>query len=290
MTIKDSLIENLSGGPLIQSDLGLATNVVLERVTGRGGSGRFYNSENIKSLTIRNCTLDKTGGIYVLKAQPGATILITRNKARNIQYGGSLRQFVQFNQVTTAAIDVSWNEVINVFGQSRVEDNVSVFESAFAKIHDNYIQGGLPDHCGRGFSGSGIMLDSGAHDNEVWNNQIVETTNTGIGIASGWDNKVHDNRLVFDGKLDDGTTLAAANVGVYVWNYDSNPNWANNSAWGNVVGWINAAGSRNDWWLPNCSGNCANTSLGGTLDHSRELAEYQSWLGKLAANAITVGA
>ena len=134
------------------------------------------------------------------------------------------------------------------------------------------------------------MLDSGAHDNEVWNNQIVETTNTGIGIASGWNNKVHDNRLVFDGKLDDGTTLAAANVGVYVWNYDSNPNWANNSAWGNVVSWINAAGSRNDWWLPNCSGNCADTSLGGTLDHSRELAEYQSWLGKLAANAITVGA
>ena len=34
----------------------------------------------------------------MLKAQPGATILITRNKARNIQYGGSLRQFVQFNQ------------------------------------------------------------------------------------------------------------------------------------------------------------------------------------------------
>ena len=60
----------------------------------------------------------------------------------------------------------------------------------------------------------------------MYANQVVDTTNAGIGIAGGWNNKVHDNRIVSDGKLDDGTPLAAANVGLFVWNMYGDPGWA----------------------------------------------------------------
>jgi hypothetical protein len=292
VTIKDSVVENLGSGELIHADAG--AQVTVERVTGNGGEGRFFVGDNVKAATIRNNTLSNTGGIYFLGAQAGATILVTKNKQRNLQTPPGLvhSSFCQFDKVTTATIDVSWNEVINTFGQSETSgDMISAYKSAYAKIHDNYIQGAYASTAGGSHPGSGIMIDEvGSHDNEVYSNQIVDTTNAGIGISAGSNNKVHDNRLVFDGKLDDGTTLAAANVGVYVWNYYNDGVWANNEGWGNTVGGVNATGQRNDWWTPDCAGRCSNTPLAGALDHAKEVAEYQLWLNKLGANGISIGA
>ena len=191
-------------GDLVLADPG--ADVRLMHVTAEGGSARFFVSDLIKSLTIRKCTIVRTGGIHIVGAQPSANISITRNAMRNVESpDGSPRQFVQFDKVTTATIDVSWNEVVNSFGQSAAEDVISLYQSAFAKVHDNYI-GRLSWFASAGFSGSGVMVDgNGAHDNEIYANQIVETTNAGIGVSAGWNNKVHDNKLVFDGKLDDGT-------------------------------------------------------------------------------------
>jgi hypothetical protein len=280
----------LSGsGDLLR--VGAGANVAVDHVTGNGGTGRFFIGENIKSVTIRNCSLNKTSGIYVLSAQPGASIQITRNRQSNIQSPGGARQFAQFDKVTTASIDVSWNEVINTFGESAAEDVISLYQSAFAKVHDNYIRGAYPGSASAGFSGSGVMVDgNGAHDNEIYSNQIVETTNAGVGVSAGWNNKVHDNRLVFDGKLDDGTPLAASNIGVYVWNSNPDPGWSNNQAYGNVVGWVNSSGARNDWWLPDCSGNCTNSAVSGAVNHATEVAEWTSWNAKIAANGVQVGA
>ncbi len=191
----------------------------------------------------------------------------------------------------TATIEVSWNEIVNTFGQSAAEDVISVYQTSFAKIHNNYIRGAYPASASGSFSGSGIMVDAaGSHDNDIYSNQIIETTNAGIGISAGWNNKAHDNRLVFDGKLDDGTTLAASNTGIYVWNSNPDPGWSNNQAYGNVVGWVNSSGARNDWWMPDCSGNCANTGFAGTVDHAAEVAEWTTWNNKLAANGVTIGA
>jgi hypothetical protein len=266
--------------------------VTLDHVTGNGGTGRFFRSDYFKSVTIRNCTLNKTAGIYLNAPQSGASIVVTRNRQSNVQPLSIKTQFVQLDHVTTATIDISWNEVVNAFGQSGVEDNISLYATAYAKVHDNYIQGAYPSSATGGFSGSGIMSgEQRGHDNEIYNNQIVDTI-TGIGIAGGSNNSVHDNRLVFDGRLPDGTVLTAANVGIFVWNMDNDPSWSNNQAYGNTIAWMYWNGSslvRNDTWLPHCTGNCSNTSL-ITVSITDETAELARWHNKLAAAGITVGA
>jgi Right handed beta helix region len=276
-------------GDLVLAEQG--ANVTLADVTGRSGSdtGRFFTGDAVARLTIRNCTISSTGGIYVHGAQPNTRITITRNRHVNVKASDGFRSFAQLDGVSTAAIDVSWNEVVNAFGQSRVEDNISLYRTSFAKVHDNYIQGGYPSSAVGGYSGSGIMIEQGSHHNEVYSNQVVETTNAGIGIASGHNNTIHSNRLVFDGKLENGTRLAAANVGLYVWDATDDPLWANNQAWGNAAAWVNANGKRNDWWIPHCSGRCENTRLRGVVNNERERAERRLWLEKLEATKIVVG-
>ena len=290
VTIKNSFVTNVGDGTLIESEIGLASNVTIEGVHAKGGSGRFFVGEGIKSLVVRNSEILRTGGIYVLKTQPGGVISVTRNKQRDVQGAAGLRQFLQLNEVTTATIDVSWNEIVNTFGRSRVEDNISIYKSAFAKVHDNYIQGAYPSGADERFAGSGIMIEGGSHNNEIYSNQIVDTTNAGIGIFAGYNNRVHSNRLVFDGRLWTGEKLAGANVGIFVWNATRDPSWANNQAYGNYVGWVNAKGSRNDWWLPHCSGSCGNVQFSGAISRASEFTEYVGWLRKLSARRITIGA
>ena len=293
VTIVDSTITNRAGGTLVQSDLGLGTSITLKRVTANGGSGRFFVGENIQSLSVRNCTINKTGGIYVFKGQHAASIRITRNRQRNIQRGAEYHQFAQFNQVTTATIDVSWNEVINIYGRSEVEDNINIFKSSHAVVHDNYIQGAFPRYYTDSYSGSGIMVgDDGGSYNLVYDNQIVDATNVGIGIVGGHDNEVRNNRVVSDGKLDDGTSLMAANVGVVVWNAYSDTEWANNHAVGNVIAWVHAGPYRNDMWFPHSpsSDYALNKGLRVRVTHATELREHELWLRKLVTNRIQIGA
>jgi parallel beta-helix repeat protein len=134
------------------------------------------------------------------------------------------------------------------------------------------------------------MVDSpSAHDNTIYSNQVVDTTNVGIGISAGSNNVVRNNVLVSDGKLDDGTALAAANVGIYVWNMYHDPGWGTNEAYGNGVGWISAASVRNDWWLPDCSPKCSNIRLRRPINHAREAAMYRAWRAKLRRNGIRIG-
>lgn len=291
--IQNSMIKNSGGSHLIDANYpGVNLTVLRSTLEGAtGGTGMAVYGYGFKSIRIENCTINHTWGIRLDNIQSGGTIVVTKNKGSNISRDVS--NLSHFFQAATnhqpATIEVSWNEVIGAFQRTGVEDIINIYDAGFAKIHDNYLQGAYPQNAGDGFSGSGIMLDSSAHDNEVYNNQVVDTTNAGIGIASGWNNKVHDNRMVFDGKLDDGTVLAASNIGLFVWNYDNNPYWANNDAWNNVVGWIRYDGQRNDSWLPNCSGNCSNSGLPNPITHSTELAEYQSWLNKLAANGVVIG-
>ncbi len=294
VTIQNSLVENYDTGVLIHAEPG--SEVTISGVTGRGGAGRFFLGNAVKSARIRNNTLERTAGIYFLSAQADATIVVTRNKQRNLQTPPDLvhSSFCQFDKVTTAAIDVSWNEVINTFGKSMTSgDMISIYESAFAKVHDNYVEGAYPSAPDGSHSGSGVMIDSaGAHDNEVYLNQIVATTNAGIGISSGWNNRVHHNRLVSDGKLSDGTSLAAANVGVYVWNASGDPGWSNNRATGNVIGWIRAGRYRNDMRFQDApsSDYALNRRLANPITFSTESKEHRVWLAKVKANRVRIGA
>ncbi|HEX7463129.1 MAG TPA: hypothetical protein VF317_13250, partial [Dermatophilaceae bacterium] len=61
---------------------------------------------------------------------------------------------------------------------------------------------------------------------------------------------------------------------------------------GNVVGWWKArSGSRNDWWLPDCSGTCSNTRLNANapVTLTDEAAEDTIWQTKLRDAGVTVG-
>ena len=272
----------------------LAVNVTIKNVTAFGGSGRFFEAEGFKSVTIRNCTIDKTAGIGLSVPVAGATVVVTRNKQRNVQRdaGGALRQFLQFNQVTNASVDVSWNEIINVFGESSVEDVISVYRSAHVRAHDNYIQGGYPATLAGEYSGGGITIEEGSYDNEIRNNVVVDAINVGIGIAGGHDNLVSGNKVVSDGRLEGGALFAAANVGLVVWNSNSDPAFANNHATGNTVGWVRYDGKRNNMWFRDApfSDYALNVEMPDSITDSTENTEWSVWLAKLGANGIKVGA
>ena len=293
VTIQNSSIENTANGDLIDANYpGAQLTVRNTSFKGPvGGTAKAIFGYGFKSVDVENCTILRTWGIRLDNIQSGGSIVVTKNKASNIQ--GSATDASHFFQaadnVNSSTIEVSWNEIIGQFQQTYVADVINIFDSGFAKIHDNYVQGAYPQTLGGGFSGSGIMLDTGAHDNQVYNNQVVDTVNTGIGIAGGYNNQVHDNRMVFDGRDDAGDLFAAANIGLYVWNYENESDWANNDAWNNVIGWIKADGTVNNAWLPDCSGTCANTGLPGPITHATEQAEYQNWLNKLASNNIQIG-
>jgi hypothetical protein len=113
--------------------------------------------------------------------------------------------------------------------------------------------------------------------------------NYGVAIAAGHDSSYHHNWVISDGVLDEGTRAAAQNVGIYVWNSSNSAHFSSNSANSNEVGCLNSSGSRNDWLLPQCSGDCANSRISGPVDASLEAAEYDRWLRKLSAANVTVG-
>jgi parallel beta-helix repeat protein len=297
VVIVDSTVKNLSGGNLVATTPGLPVDVTMTRVTGYGGTGLFFSSRGFKSVTIQNCTIFRTGGINLVRPTAGGTVVVTRNRQRDVQRDprGELRHFLQLHDVTgVPAVDVSWNEIVNVFGQSSIEDVISIYRSAHVSVHDNYIKGAYPATSKGAYSGSGIMIEEGSYENEVFGNQVVDTTNVGIGIAGGRDNRVYGNKVISDGKLDNGTPLAAANVGIFVWNSKSNAGWANNRATGNTIGWLSAAGVRNNMWFPDAPGSdyALNTGIADDrlITRSQEQAEWTAWLAKLAANGIRVGA
>lgn len=289
--------------------------------------GRFVSLQNFDNVHLEHDTLDGTSGIYLgyyLGDHTSAdTIKVIANAALNIDgrhsdgAGGFLTgpadyDDVQFCQIgyasALAGVEIAWNDVVNLPGQSRVEDNVSIYKSSGTAgspidIHDNFIYGAYPALPGtQAYSGGGIMLGDGvggslaadcgyviAHDN-----QVIATTNYGIAITAGHDSSFYNNRIIASGVLPDGTLIAAENVGAAIWNAAADPFFANDSAYNNTIGWMgfNASGqpARNDWWLPSATIKTGNVSLPGPITRQTELAEYVLFARKLAAAGLTVGA
>ena len=106
-----------------------------------------------------------TSGIYIYNYKgdhsAGQTVKILNNVANNIDgrfsdgHGGFSvnSEDVQFFQSNAAhglsGAEIAWNQVINTPGQSRVEDNISIYDSSGTAgnpiaIHDNFIQVLIP--------------------------------------------------------------------------------------------------------------------------------------------------
>src|SRR5882762_2174350 len=98
--------------------------------------------------------------------------------------------------------EIAWNEFINEPFISRAEDVISIYNSAGTQaspllIHNNYIQGAYPgDPVSDGYTGSGITVETNSSFVIVHSNQVVTTTNVGIGIAGGHDVQITNNRVI----------------------------------------------------------------------------------------------
>ena len=298
-------VRNLAGGPLIDAEHG-AVQLTVDRVLGYGGSsdstsGRFLSARGFKSVTIRNSTIEYTRGIDLALGAPNSSVLITRNRHKNVQGRGSTAagNFVQLRVLTTTAIEVSWNEVVNEYNKSQGEDIISVYHTSNARIFDNMLwHQSMPGNAYNTSTQGGITLDGsdagpGVHNNIVERNQVVD----GMGIITyatvgGNNNMLIDNRVIADRLLPNGQVKGngAGTACTII------PGGQNNHAHGNVVGYIDRDGGAPNFGLAGAAEAHAaellnNTSLPmASITAAAEQTEWTFWQQKLATNGITIGA
>ncbi len=311
------------------------TGYALNPLTGGSFPGRFLAVYKAVNLRVENNTLYGTSGMYInlFVGNPaaGQTIKILRNQIRNVdgRYVNALGKFtenrhsvqaVQFNRIVRVPnIEIAWNEVINEPGKSAVEDNINIYESSGTaaspiRIHNNYIYGAYAPNPlkAQNYSGGGILLGDGAKDSmdiaggyaEVYNNQVINTSNHGVAIAGGHHHKVYGNRVLSSGLLPGGAIDPNANVGMYVWNIKGGTGreaatFVNNTVQKNTVGWkrFGPAGKEyyHNLWTPSCleaAGNVCkdNQDWPVPVTQDVERQEFVFWQKKLQDAGLLVGA
>jgi hypothetical protein len=255
------------------------------------------------------------------------TIVIRANRARNLNgllsdgngsylpgEGSSVSaaHFIQFDSVRSVPrIEVGWNEVVNYPGQSLVDDNIDLYRSSGTangplEIHDTYIQGAYPYRAQDAYAGGGIETRGTPTDsvqetpafNSIHDNQVIGTVNYGIKFAAGHDNTAFNNRVISSGMLADGTKIAAEDVGlVNGGSVGQSSIVYNNTMRDNVVGWncwkpsCAQEGYRKDQFFPASPEDYSANSVMSTrsITFNMEDSEYQVWLNKMSAAAVSVG-
>jgi hypothetical protein len=279
--------------------------------------GRFLDVDNFVRAVVENNYMENTAGIYFSRYRgtnrAGQTISVYGNIARNIDGrfsngdGGWLtsaadqdeyRHFVQLNEVYGIKnVDISWNQVVNLPGESRVQEGISIHESSGTRrspisIHDNYIYGAFP--FGKGdvpdYTGVGILLsDNGSSYVEAFGNQVVSTGPVGIAISSGHDNRFFDNRILSSGRLADGKDIHFSNVGAAIWNFNDEPDFSRNSGYDNELGWVDGRGRRNDAWVPDAQQWYGNDRINGKITLKTEKGEWKLWQQRVAEAGVSLG-
>lgn len=303
VVIQDSIIENTTSTGYCAYSNTSANNITFRRCTFRtpaGGSGRALNTGGSANLVVENCTLTRTTGLYIQGPTVGASILIAKNSVLNIQGGPFNTVFFQVNGATSVASGiVEWNQVVNLYGQSLVEDVISIYGSSGFIVRNNFVHGGYPATPTSGHSGMCCNLGDGSGNNNIaHDNQFVAYTNGGIGLVSGSNNHAYNNRVIADGRLDDGTEMTWSNTGLIC--YTTIPG-NNNTLYNNYVGWMQGTGfghpiARADYYCPTADNNVETDNTFAYGNHSTPItkadedAEWTIWQTKLTANGITVGA
>ncbi len=345
-TAEPVLIEHASltgRGPLIAVAAEHADVTVRETVgTGQNPGivgrppGRFLTAESFDRVTVEHCRLVGTAGIYLLTNTPGheAAVRVIANRAEDIdgrcsdgrggwlgfndrkpkgggraEHGYVAVQFLQLDKVRGPGMEVAWNEVVNAPGRSRVEDNLSVYDSGGTaasplSVHDNCVRGAYTIDPARGghpadadrayswdYSGGGLMLGDGATPAFVRavDNVVVGTANYGIAVAAGHDITFDRNRIVSAGVLPDGRPVAAQNVGAYVWDagHGKHPFYGDGGT-GNVIGWVKGRG-RNDSWTPDAGTWVGTVPLADPVTPADEEAAVAEWTARAKRVGVTVG-
>lgn len=308
---------HLIDGAVDGIDLSVIDSVGVGLNPSRDGSvpGRFVNLRDPERVLIEHNELNGTSGIrlegymgrrgddtYRIRANRATNVdgrMSTGNGFSNEDSNAALVQFVQFVEVQAVpGIEVSWNDVRNEPGHSRVEDVVSVYESSGTpngpiSLRHNFIDGAYPaDPTSDQYTGGGIMLGDGpsaAHVNAA-QNMVLNTTNYGIAVSAGGDMSITGNYVLSTGLLPDGRALPAQNVGIYVWNSQQASNFGKVRVLDNVVRWERPEhGSSNDHWLPDVSTVTTDDSYDGMITDQLIDAAYASWLCQTQEAYITIG-
>ncbi len=311
-------------------------------VAGRS-PGRFLSAGSFDRMVVEHCRLDHTAGIYLLTnvgRRDGAVRIVanvatnidgrksdghggwltfndrTSNRDGHVEHGYAVVQFAQLDKVRAPDMEIGWNAVTNEPGQSRVEDNVSVYESGGTAghpllIHDNLVRGAYTVDPARGdardadwsydwsYSGGGLMLGDGpaatvrtaASFVRATGNVIVGTSNYGIAISAGHDISFDHNRIVSCGALSDGRPITAQNVGAYVWDAGhgkARGTFLANGGRDNVIGWVKGR-ARNDSWTPDAAAWTGTTRLPDAVTAADETAAAAGWRNRATRAGITVG-
>lgn len=316
--------------------------VVLENCAVKSTTRTLVIVNAGSNVTIRNCyfegsatpndagyravfantasSITVTGSDFVhiapFKAAGGTpTISVTHNRVRDVIgdetncCGGGYAPAFQLSNLTSPSTEIAWNEVVNLPGQSNMEDAVNLFGASGTvanpiRVHDNFVWGAYPLPITDEYSGGGILTgDGGGGTNnvEVVDNQLVGTTNYGIQIGGGNNVRFERNRAVASGLTADGTVIRAMNTNPF-WTYQKAP--TNSSMSNNVFGWMRPPGGylepnnprwhRVDSWMPACGTNgnvcTGNRSLTANpsqrITYADEQAEFEPWVAKSAGQPI----
>jgi len=309
VTIK-GWVRNLSatsGQPLIDADFSGA-RVTVEDLYAYGGypwqnSGRFLWTGNHHTLIVRQCRVQHTTGIEVGTGLAGqGQVLIARNYFDRIQGSAPagviqrVGNMVQFRTCITPDIEVSWNEVWNVYGESFQEDIVSVYHTSNVRVLNNFFFHQSEQNNTLNSSFGGITLDasdSGAPVNGCYvaGNHLIDGGSITLwpNAGGGSNNLIEGNRVIADRFLPSGVQKNNGFVGILI-----QAGGTNNHAHTNEVGYWTKDGGRDDY-IFNGSGHSAaveesmNTSLPEPIDSALEQAEIPIWGAKKTANGVTVG-
>ena len=337
VTITNSNIQGT--GDLIYSS-GNNVNLTVTNTNGYGmnpgvagqSPGRFVYAYGFSNVVIQNCHTEHVSySAWIEKYTGSGTITITNNSFLNtdgrISSGSGWRTGNTFNtdwhfshaiQILNSPSvpggSIAWNQVINQPGDSRVEDNISMYRSGGTSgshflIHDNYVQGAYnidpTNSTGNNFtySGGGIILGDGpASDtaanasafNEGYNNIVVSQCDYGMAIEAGHDNVLHDNVAIFCDKLADGSTIYVApgsgRNAYQLYNLNGQPGstFFNNSGNNNTGGFTSNLG-RSDVYNPIPIPWTNYTAIPDPLTYAKQAAYWTTWQNKLTANGQTIG-
>lgn len=333
VVLHDSVI--FSRGPLIKVlPSGTGANVTVQDVSGtaldpqRAGvaRGMFLSAERAARVTVAHCTMNGVSfGVYLADSTL-QSLHIDHNIANDMEdrasdgAGGLLKQrpllghFIQLGRSSAPnGADISWNQVIDAYGQSSVEDIIDVYESHGSSahpidIHDNYLQGAFTTP-GERYTGGGITSEGATDDLtkmsgfvRVTHNTVVQTGNYGIAIAAGHDIVMTDNRVVSCGRDSSGRWYAGpfGNASA-IWNIRNATHFFNNHIGGTTGGLVRPDASGHpviaNAWAPetaaaahnslsgNFEGPCKNFSRPGEADQR----EWSSWKAKVAAAHQVLG-
>lgn len=346
VTLVDCWIEHERGHGIRSGatgvDVVIQNSVVKANHPGAAGTNKGYHTfvENGAGFVAEHCWFEGGGGLWNLTMQSGATHHVRWCQFRNMDgrhsdgAGGyvtntgtaitdwSIVTAIQLPSCPLLDAELAWNEIVNLPGESGVQDCINVYESNGSQsnpidIHHNCVWGAYPAHPENDYFGGGILVgdsddDGGTEHNGLvrWSvgrdNRVAGTTNYGVGCAQGQEMQILRNTIVASGTDESGTDYYAANVGVYAWNavYAGHPlatdTFGPCAVEDNVSRFwrpadtkftAGGAGARSDYYLPDATTDVNNSSgAAGRPTWAEELALWDDWWNtERVAAGLTIG-